>query len=127
MSYQQKEDYVLSWIKQIRRPDMGQPGGVLAADSEWLRDFPALHDYLTLGTDSSGAPRRVSTLTLFAEHGSWKVFLNERDVGASICATGDTVNAVLSSLEAMLEADNCPWRFSGPPKSEPPKKGRKGS
>lgn len=112
MSYGQKEDYVMSWLRAVRRPDGPNGAGGLATDPLWVSELPALHEYLTLGTNPDGTPRRTSTLTLFAEHGSFKLYLNERDAGASLCASGSTVQDTLAALEVLLEAENVPWRFS---------------
>ena len=127
LSYAQKEDLIMGWIKAVRRPDDGSGSGGAAVDPLWVSEFPALHEYLSLGTNADGTPRRTATLTLFTEHGSWKCFLNERDAGASLCASGDTVSGALSALEVMLEAENTPWRFSEREKPDPARRSRKSS
>lgn len=114
-AYAQKEDVVMAWIKAVRRPDGPLGSGGAAADPLWVQEYPALHEYLTAGTGPDGAVRRTSTITFFTEHGSWKCFLNERDAGASLCASGDSVAGALSALEVMLEQEAVPWRFSDPP------------
>jgi hypothetical protein len=126
-SYFQKEALVMSWIKKLRRPEDSPGGGAAASDPDWVSELPALHDYLTLLQDPDGSPRRPSTLTLFAEHGSFKVYLNDRDSGASLCASGSTVAATLSALEVMLEGDSAPWRFSDRVKPGSVGRGKKGS
>jgi len=127
LSYAQKEDVVMSWLKSVQRPDCASGSGGLVSDPVWLHEYPALHDYLTLGTGTDGLARRTSTLTLFAELGSWKCYLNERDAGASLCATGPSVQDALSALEAMLEAENTPWRFSDRAERNVSRKQRRGS
>lgn len=127
LSYFHKEQLVMSWIKRIRNPNADPGNGAAATDPGWVQEFPALHDYLTLRTDSDGASRRTATLALFAESGSWKLYLNDRDTGASLCASGGSVADTLSALEAMLEADNAPWRFSDRPRQDGGRRGRKGS
>jgi hypothetical protein len=112
MSYAQKEEVIMSWVSKLRRPagEAGRPAD--AVDQQWVHDLPAVHEFLTLGVHADGSPRRTATLTLFADAGSWKVFLNERDSGASLCATGGSIADSLSALEVMLEGENPPWRFS---------------
>jgi hypothetical protein len=127
MGYAQKEDFVMAWVRQVRRPDVGQGATSLAVDPVWVHEFPALHEHLVLSTHSDGAERRTSTLTLFCELGTWKCFLNERDTDASLCASGDTIANTLSALEVMLEAENVPWRFHDRPRGGNSKKGRHGS
>jgi len=112
LDYRHKEDFVMGWLRQVRRPEGPLGSGGLATDPEWLQEYPALHEYVTLGTNPDGSVRRTSTLTLFAESGTWKCFLNERDSGASLCASGDTVSGALAALEVMLEGETPPWRFS---------------
>ena len=126
LSYAQKEDLVMSWVKQVRRPDGANGSGGLVVDAQWVSEYPALHEYLTLGAHPDGSIRRTSTLTLFAEHGSWKLFLNERDSGASLCSTGPCIADTLSALEVMLEAEVTPWRFSERSQEPSGKKGRRG-
>jgi len=125
LSYAQKEEVVMSWLREVRRPEVGLGAGGLASDPVWLSEYPALHEYLTLGTRPDGSSRRTSTLTLFCEHSSWKCFLNERDAHASLCASGDTISGALCALEVMLEAEVAPWRFSDPPAQENGRKGKK--
>jgi hypothetical protein len=127
LSYAQKEEIVVSWIKQIRRPDQAAPAGSVATDPVWLHELPALHDYMVCSTNPDGSARRTASLTVFAEHGSFKLWLNDRDSGASLCVSGDTVAGALSSLEAVLEAENPPWRFSDRGRGENGRKGRRGS
>lgn len=110
-SYQQKESIVMGWIRKIQRPQVDAGAGNVAVDRDWVHELPALHEYLTVAADADGAPRRTSTLTVFAEHAAFKVFLNDRDTGASLCATGDSVRGALSALEVLLEGDSPPWRF----------------
>jgi hypothetical protein len=125
-SYRDREDWVMGWLKAVRRPDGPLGSGGVARDPVWVSDYPAIHEFVTAGTNEDGSIRRTSTLTFFAESGSWKVYLNERDAGASLCASGDTVAGALGALEVMLESENPPWRFSERPAQANGRKGRKG-
>jgi hypothetical protein len=127
MSYAQKEDFVLSFLRQVRRPDGPLGAGGVATDPDWVRDYPAIHEYVTTGANPDGSPRRTSTLTVFAEHGSFKVYLNERDSGASLCSSGSTVGEALTALEVMLEGESPPWRFSDRQPAANGRRGRRGS
>ena len=124
LSYAQKEDFVMAWVRRVRRPEGGSAGALAASDSVWLHDYPALHEHLVLSTHPDGAQRRTSTLTLFVDGGSWKCFVNERDVDASLCASGPTIADALSALETILEGEVVPWRFSDRPRPENGRKGR---
>lgn len=127
MDYRHREDWSMSWIRKFQRPDGPPPDAPAATDGEWMQDFPALHEYLTAVRDVDGKSRRTSTLTLFADGGSWKGFLNERALGCSLCATGSTIADVLSALEVMLEGDSPPWRWEERPGRPGGKKGRPGT
>ena len=127
LSYAQKEDVVMSWLRQVRRPDGPLGAGGLARDPVWLQEYPAIHEYCTAGVHPDGSVRRVATITLFAEGGSWKCYFNERDAGASLCASADTVAGALAAVEVMLEGECPPWRFSDRPAGPHGKKGRRGS
>jgi len=127
LDYRHKEDLVMGWIRDLRSAGAGGGPGRDASDPEWLQSFPALHDYLTARTGPDGSPRRTATLTIFVDGPAWKCFINERDAGASLCSSGSTVAAALSSLEVMLEDEDTPWRFSDPEPAPGPRKPRKGS
>ncbi len=112
LGYRDKENIVMGWIKDLR--GTGGAGGPDrdASDPLWVSKFPALHEYLTVRARADGSPRRTASLTVFAEHGAWKCWLNERDSQCSLCASGSNVDDALSALEVMLESDCPPWRFS---------------
>jgi hypothetical protein len=125
LSYAQKEDVCMSWLKKVRRPDGLAGSGGLVSDPVWVSEFPAILEYVAMGTLPDGSVRRTATLTLFCELGTWKCYLNDRDSGASLCAAGSSVQDCLSALEAMLESENCPWRFSDRPESGNGRRSRK--
>lgn len=126
LSYFHKEQLVMGWIKSLRNPDGGAPRPADALDREWLSSWPALHEYLALTTCEDGSRRRTATLTLFVDGASWKVFLNEREHNASLCATGDSIAEAIGALEVMLEGSNPPWRFSDAPRPESGRPKRRG-
>lgn len=117
----------MGFVRKVARPDQASLARPLATDPEWVRDLPAVHEYLTSMCDEDGTARRTSTLTLFAEQGAWKVFLNERQLNASLCATGDTISGALAALEIMLEAESTPWRWNEVRPARPARKGDRSS
>jgi hypothetical protein len=117
----------MGWVRKFSRPDQAALASTLAVDPDWMREYPAMHDYLTVSRDEEGRSRRTSTITVFAESGGFKVFLNERDLNASLCSTGETVAAALGALEVMLESDSPPWRWNETRPAPGGKKGRHGT
>lgn len=126
MSYGQKEGLVMQWIKKLRRTGRGAVAAVEAKDSSWIEAYPALHEYLTCLVGEDGKPRQAATLNLFTESGSWKAWLNDRAEGASLCASGETVEGLLGALEAMLESANPPWRLRPLDEGQNGRKGKRG-
>jgi hypothetical protein len=122
LGYAQKEDIVMGWVSKQRRPADGASAPAVSSDPEWVLQLPALHEFCTLERHDDGTARRVSTVTIFADGGSWKVFCNERDLGCSLCASGPTIAEALGALEVMLESENPPWRLSGATNGSPRKK-----
>lgn len=114
----------MGYVRRFSRPDQAALARPVATDPEWLSELPAVHDYLTAVRDEDGAARRTSTITIFCEQGAWKVFLNERTINASLCATGPTVKDALGALEIMLEGDDPPWRWNEVRTPPDRKKGR---
>jgi hypothetical protein len=111
LSYLQKEEVVMSWVSRNRRSPGAAAGPPVSHDAEWSMQLPAIHEYMVLLRHEDGSARRTATLTVFADTGSWKVFLNDRDSGTSLCASGPSVNDALGALEVMLEGENPPWRL----------------
>jgi hypothetical protein len=72
--------------------------------------YPALHAFLTSSLTPKGAPRKTSSITLFCEDGSFKASLNERELGLSLYATGESVQGALEALELRLCAPKVEWR-----------------
>lgn len=81
-----------------------------AVDEELASEFPALHVYLTAPVDSTGKPRRTSTLVIFTESGQFKGTLIERQYDMQLWATGDTMKQVLEALDADLRNPRPLWR-----------------
>lgn len=117
----------MGYVRRFARPDQAALARPVATDPDWVSEYPAVHDYLTAMRDDTGATRRTSTLTIFAEQGSWKCFLNERTLNASLCATGPTIKDAVAALEIMLEAEDTPWRWNEARTPPGPRKGKSGS
>lgn len=66
--------------------------------------------HLTARRYADGTPRDVSTITLFWEHGRWKVCLNDRDNGKVAFLTTSELTHLWDELEAALQARTLDWR-----------------
>lgn len=81
-----------------------------ASDPKWAKDFPAIHEYLTVAPGDSGNAAKTATLTIFSEAGMFKICLNDRAEGYSAFASGETVTEALEALEGQLSSGNTDWR-----------------
>jgi len=86
----------------------GTPAGVGQSDASTL--WPLVWEYFTSVSYEDGSARQTSTLMLFAESGTVKVCLNDRDADQSLWAAGLTPEAALTSLEGMLGSGAADWR-----------------
>jgi hypothetical protein len=117
----------MGWVRKLTRPDANGNGAVRACDPEWLREFPAIHEWLTDNVDADGRPRRTASLTLFVDGGEFKCFINDRCSGASLCCTGTTIAGLFTALEAVLEEENPPWRWPERPAGKKQGRGQSSS
>jgi hypothetical protein len=77
-----------------------------------LAETPELLGHLTEATWEDGGERELSTLTVFRQDGSWKVWLNDRACDRFSCVSGDTIEQALASLEDRLQTGTMDWRTS---------------
>mgnify|MGYP006969506679 CR=1 FL=1 len=97
-----------------RRREFSEPSSPgLAADSGAFREaYPALSEYLTCCQHEDGSPREPSSLSIFAEHGSFKACLNDRDTGEVAFFTADCALDLFEIVEAGLVGHTADWRVS---------------
>lgn len=92
----------------------GLRGGNPELDPTFVSRFPLLSQYLAEGSYEDGEERERSTLMFFAgDVRGFKAVLNDRSNGRSLWATGDTVDKLLTALEAMLNDVRAPWQPCG--------------
>jgi len=91
-------------------------------DREFVKSYPALHEFLTLQAWEDGEVRVTGTLFLFVEEGMWKLCLNDRDAGCVAFVAAKTFTEVLSCAEEKYIADSLDWRLSKESRSK--KKGK---
>jgi len=100
------------------------PGGAErpCADQAFVRNYPALAEFVSLGVLPDGTTRETSTINVSFSHGTFKAFLNDRDSLQSLCVTAETFQGLLEALEGQLQSDSPGWRPLGGPGG---KKGKK--
>lgn len=81
-------------------------------DAAFAKDWPALFEYMTATKWPDGSDRKVSSVTLFAEDGSLKCCLNEKNDQCVLFAAGKTLKTCLNALEGLLAGSDTPWRKS---------------
>jgi len=89
-----------------------------AISQELGSTFPALVEYLTVGTWEDGSPREVATLLCFAEGPLWKLCLNDRSLERSCWSSGTNPLEMLRAMEQSLSSGEVEWRVrvAGPSK-----------
>ena len=102
---------IVKFLKKIAAGAGGKGASSPPSDPEFEKAYPALWEYLTVTSWGKDQPRKTSTITLFADDGTWKVSLNDRDQGYGLFATGATFGDALNTLEELLTAPaGTPWR-----------------
>lgn len=103
---------IMSFLRKATPIAEGRATRIVATDGKLAKDCPALAEYLTATSYPDGTERRTSSLTVFTEDGQWKACLNEREQGLVLFGTGKTLQGSLTALEALLTAEETPWRAS---------------
>lgn len=98
-----------SWVLPS---DGGGGDGFLAArDDDLRRQYPTLHEFLTL-QGWGGKARKTGSISVFAEDGKFKSCINDRDGGHYAFVSSDSVQGLLEALEHGLKAGKLDWRKS---------------
>lgn len=99
--------------KIMKRPaasaDDGKSGRA-ATDQGWESRFPHLLEMLVATQYEDGSARETATLMVIAEHGRFKLGLNDRDTARSCWTSGRTVDEALEALDRSLEFGDADWR-----------------
>lgn len=86
-------------------------GGVnLVIDPAFAKIAPILAAHLTQGAWEDGAPRQLSTLTIFCGEGSWKACLRDRELSLCLWCAAKTFAELPRVLEAALGSPETVWR-----------------
>jgi hypothetical protein len=81
-----------------------------AQESAFARDYPCLHEHMTLTRWEDGTERVTSTLTAFVDGDKWKVCIGDRDQQRAAFVAGFTLDDALRALEEGLLGHALDWR-----------------
>lgn len=113
--------FMSKFVKKALASAKRQQPGTKCTDANFLDEFPALAEFMTLEFDE-GASRQTATLNVFFGLGSFRAFLNDRESQQSLCVTADTFQGVLGAIERALTSDAPGWRPMGPVNGQAKKK-----
>lgn len=97
----------------LRKPDpRGSSGAPCAGfdDESFQQSYPVLFSYMCDLCYEDGTARKTATLTLFADEGTLKGSLNDRDNERSLFLTARSLMELLDSLETALCDAKTVWR-----------------
>lgn len=116
MTTEQLREMIVSLLRKLSPEERDKSAPATLTDPELRACYPNLYEYLATMTYEDGTPRKASSLTLFVADGQIKAVLKDPDNNRSIWSSGDTMEAMLLALDAMLESPDAVWRIerSGP-------------
>ena len=88
----------------------GDPDGAKPLDPKDLAELPTVVEFLTLDRFEDGAERVPGTILLFAEAGTFKACIVDKDAGLVAFTAFKTLRGVLAALERDLAGDGLDWR-----------------
>lgn len=105
--------------EQVKQGASGASSGAVVPD-DVSKPYPALWEYLSLDRWDDGRSREVASLTLFWGDGRLKCALNDKANKRVLFAAGESLGALLATLESLLASGDAEWKVSAQFK---PKKG----
>lgn len=85
-------------------------GNVPCQDERFIKQMPALGEFLTSTDAGDGKTRQTATLNVSWAAGAFVVFLNDRETDCSLCKRSDTLWGALAALDQELQSDEPGWR-----------------
>lgn len=79
---------------------------------DWVL-YPYLMEFLVEAVYEDGSARELPTLLLFAEGGSWKGCLNDRDNDRNAFVASASLTGLLAVIDAKLKESSLEWRAKG--------------
>jgi len=96
-------------------PDGKGDGAInLWPDSAFVRDYPALAEFMSMDRWDDGTAREPTTLLLFASDGRLKACVNDKACNRVAFITGVDLQEVLRLIECGLETNTLDWRGHRP-------------
>lgn len=84
-------------------------GGIVARDPDFLRDFPALCEFMTMAMNE-GKAVLTSTVLVFCEGGRFKGCFSDREADRSFFRSSESFAGLWRALESALAAGDADWR-----------------
>lgn len=85
-----------------------------SAQDALATEYPLLAEYLTALQWGDGTARTPASLSIFAEAGFWKAWLNDRDLRRTCCVSDPSWSGCLARLELGLAGEPLDWRPARP-------------
>lgn len=104
----------MSLLKRSARTAEALEPDSVGSEVECRIALPCLHEFLTLSKWDDGCPRKLGTVSIFWEDGSWKCWLNDKDGSRSACVSASSLAALLSKVDEKLHVDQLEWRKARP-------------
>jgi len=101
-------------FEMLKKPAKGSDGAsrFAAPTDDIARIYPTLAEYLTATAYEGDAPgtRATSTLLIFAQEGTWRAVLRDRQEARCLWVTASSFDDILGVLENTLTDPNAVWR-----------------
>lgn len=103
-----------SFLQRLVGTENGVEEVQLPADAAFTKSYPAVWEYLVVSVWPDGKARERASLLMVVEDGMWKGCVNDREHGRSLWRSGETLLALLASLDEGLRKGAGDWRRAKP-------------
>lgn len=105
-----REDLVMAKLRKLSPDEVKRSAEQSFSDPEWASVFPNLAAYMFDASYEDGSKRKTSTMTLFVSDGILKGLLKDPDNNRVLWATGESVEELLLTMDAMAASEETVWR-----------------
>lgn len=105
----QREGLALVTLKRPGGGGEGKGKGKPNVDKAFADKYPYLWAFLSAGAWEDGTTRQTSTMTLFADNGTWSAAFTDRDTDQTCWASALTLEGLLEALESRVQEAGS-WR-----------------